>query len=86
MRGSNPVAMREREHVSDHKLYIDLDGHRNREEERGWGWVTAISSLGTYTDTEAFFQQRVEPGVGKGGRGWVCSYDFIILKWEEWPR
>lgn len=50
------------------------------------GGVAAISSLGTYTDAEAILQQRVEPGVGRRGRGWVCSYDFIILKWEEWPR
>lgn len=35
---SNPVAMRERDHASDHILYVDIDRHTNREEERGWGW------------------------------------------------
>lgn len=76
--------MREHEHTSDHILSIDIDRRTNREEERVW-WV-AISSLDTYTDAEEILQQRVEPGVGRRGRGWVCSYDFIILKWEEWPR
>lgn len=61
------------------------DQARKTERESGKERAT-ISSLGTYTDAAPILQQRVEPRVDREGRDWVCSYDFIILKWKEWPR